>query len=158
MLDHPIDAVHCGRARIAPLNPIHGSRTETIMPVYASQNAARRGILCARNGDNTSCLYHSHARTNIILDVVREYQSGDEWGECLELLYALHRLWNDYQTPEVGTSPIDAWDAGDESPLYDSVAPMLAELANDDAARMIVHATRVAQLYASMLELAGRDY
>lgn len=110
------------------------------MIAYASRNAARRGLSATYSPDSA---HPGIMPTNVILDLAREYQSGDAESETLETLYALHRLWNEYQSPAIGTSPIDAWDAGDEIPFYDDVIDFLTELDADVAASMVVHATRV---------------
>lgn len=110
------------------------------MIAYASKNAARRGLSATYSPDSA---HPGIMPTNVILDIAREYQSGDAEFETLEALYTLHRLWNEYQSPDIGTSPIDAWDAGDEIPLYNDVIVHLEELNADVAASMVVHATRV---------------
>ncbi len=84
-----------------------------------------------------------HAPTNIALDLSRELYDGDTYSHTSEMLYALHRLWSEYQSPNSGTSPIDAFDAGDECAAYDYIAPELDELDPDEAMRQIQHATRV---------------
>lgn len=123
--------------------------------MYASMNPRRRGH---------SRFYVPDAGredalpTNVILDIVRDWGGGDPWGECCELLYALHRLWNLYQDPQMGTSPIDAWDAGDESALFTELDEVLTELDPAEVSRMIVHATRVAMRWSDTLYAAGKDY
>lgn len=127
------------------------------MTIYASMNAARRGYADRYQPDSA---FPGIMPTNVILDTARDYDSGDAWGESSELLYALHRLWSDYQSPAMGTSPIDAWDAGDDIPLYDDIAEYIAanDIPADDAARMIQHATRVAEHWSAQARLAGRNY
>lgn len=120
---------------------------------YASQNLARRGYAPAYIPDSPD-----HAPTNIALDIAHDHTSGDAWGDSSELLYALHRLWSDYQSPRMGTSPIDAFDAGDECPLYDDIAAHLDAIPADDAARMIEHATRVALKWSDVATASGLDY
>ena len=123
------------------------------MTGYSSLNPARRGYASelVAGADDI-------APTNVILDLARDYDSGDPWGESCELLYALHRLWGDYQSPTMGTSPIDAFDAGDDCALYTELSAMLSELPADEAARQIAHATKVADRWNTATKLAGRDY
>lgn len=123
--------------------------------MYASMNLGRR---TQAGGYVPDSAYPNALPTNIILDIARDWDSGDPWGESSELLYALHRLWNQYQAPSMGSSPIDAWDAGDECALYERINEALNEVMPDEASRMIVHATRVAMLWHQAVRLAGKDY
>lgn len=94
---------------------------------------------------------------NLIIELTRDIASDDAWGDTMETLYALHRLWNEYQTPDMGTSPIDAWDAGDECYTYDYIAPELHDMPPGDASRLIAHATRVMMRYADLLRANGHS-
>lgn len=137
------------------------------MRLYASKNAARRGYSARYAPDDR---FPGIMPTNVILDVARDNQTGDAWSDTLEALYALHRLWNDYQSPGMGMSPIDARDAGDECQLYDDMtyelqrrsrranAGMIDGITTDEISAMIQHATRVMQRYADILDSQGRSY
>ena len=112
------------------------------MTEYASQNAARRGYAARYAPDSA---FPGILPTNAALDAIREvWDSGDPHGSSSEALYALHRVWNAYASPRIGTSPIDAWDAGDECPLADDIFSSVEDIPADSAADKIVHATRVA--------------
>ena len=126
------------------------------MELYASQNAARRGYSARYIPDPEGI-----APTNVILDLARDsWDSGDPFGCASELLYALHRLWNDYQSPSMGTSPIDAWDDGSEIPLYEDFTDAIQSqgIRIADTEGMIQHAARVAQRLYDGAVSAGRDY
>lgn len=123
--------------------------------MYASMNLRRRGHSRFYTPDAGR---ENALPTNIILDIVRDWDGGDPWFESCELLYALHRLWGLYQDPSMGTSPIDARDAGDECALFDQLDEALDDLDVAEASRMIVHATRVAMLWNGAVIAAGRDY
>ena len=126
------------------------------MELYASQNAARRGYSARYIPDPEGI-----APTNVILDIARDsWDSGDPFGCASELLYAIHRLWNDYQSPSMGTSPIDAWDDGSEIPLYEDFTDAIQRhgLKMADTEGMIQHAARVAQRLYDATVSAGRAY
>lgn len=125
------------------------------MHTYSSLNAARRGYARAYAPDSE---FPGIQPTNTILDTVRDFDSGDPWGESSELLYALNRLWSEYQSPAMGTSPIDAYDAGDECAVYDALTEALEDVEPHEAARMIVHATKVAEHWHALALAFGRDY
>ena len=99
------------------------------------------------------------SHSNLALSLYRDtHDSGDIWWSTSEGLYALHRLWNEYQSPRMGTSPIDAHDAGDKCQTYDYIAPALHALPAEDAAHMIKHATRVLLRLNDYATSQGMDY
>lgn len=95
--------------------------------MYASQNLARRGYAEGYIADDDE-----HLPTNPILDIIRDgWDSGDPLSCTSEALFQLARHWSLWQSPRIGTFPLDyrdlsgpvprSWsdDSGEDSLYYD---------------------------------------
>lgn len=112
--------------------------------------------------------------TNVILDIARDFDSGDTYGEMLEVLWCTQILRAAYDSPRIGggidpviATNIPSWDdAVAEGGLFAYIVGdpqgdptnCLEGLTTDEVQDMIVHAEAVAWRLVKLADLNGTSY